>query len=412
MSLPRPRRAIAAVAPVALAATLLAACSSDAEPGPTVDAAAASDGGTADGDAESALLAACGPELTAQLPWWPGVDYAFLFQLIGSDGEIDADENSYSGEIGDTGVTLEIRAGGPAAGFQRPQALVYQDDSIDVIVDSGGDQVGLAAGQPTVSVFSYYDTYPVVLIWGAEEWDFQSLEEIKDSGATVLAYGGASYVTALEQAGKLDPEQVDPSFDGSPARFVAEGGRIVQQDYITTGPYLLENVVEEWGRPVDFISVHEDFPVYGTTLQVRSDRLEELTPCLTELVPLVQQAAVDYALDPSDTNAALVELTNSLDGVAVQLTDELLAASNAAQIRYGLVQNGTDGTLGSFDLDRVRSNIDLLRGVYEANGVEVPEDLSPADLVTNEFLDPSISLPDDVPVPDVDLPTDVPGLGR
>src|SRR5690606_17825582 len=133
------------------------------------------------------------------------------------------------------------------------------------------------------------------------------------------------------------------------------------------------------------------------------------TPCLTELVPLVQQAAVDYALDPSDTNAALVELTNSLDGVAVQLTDELLAASNAAQIRYGLVQNGTDGTLGSFDLDRVRSNIDLLRGVYEANGVEVPEDLSPADLVTNEFLDPSISLPDDVPVPDVDLPTDVPG---
>jgi hypothetical protein len=158
MSLPRPRRAIAAVAPVALAAALLAACSSDAEPGPTVDAAAASDGGTADGDAESALLAACGPELTAQLPWWPGVDYAFLFQLIGSDGEIDADENSYSGEIGHTGVTLEIRAGGPAAGFQRPQALVYQDDSIGAVgVEQGVRAMGALelcgadrVGQPPV----------------------------------------------------------------------------------------------------------------------------------------------------------------------------------------------------------------------------------------------------------------------
>lgn len=409
--MPRSRRTAVASAAAVVATALLAGCSAASADSPSSAASSAAPSGSSSSSASASLLAACGKAVTVQLPWWPGVDYAFLFQLIGSHGTVDADNNSYSGPIGDTGVTLTLRAGGPAAGFQRTQALAYQDDSIDFIVDSEGDQVGLTGTQPTVSVFSYYDTYPVVLEWGTDEWKFRSLQDIKASGATILAYGTASYLSALEHAGSIDAAQVDPSFDGSPARFVAAEGKIVQQDYITTGPYLLEHVIKDWGKPVHLLSVNKDFPVYGTTLQVRSDRLEEKRACLTEFVPLLQQASVDYAQHPADTNTALVTLTHALKGVSVQLTDELLTASNAAQLKYGLVRNGADGTFGSFDLARVQSNIDLLTPAFLAEGAKLKDGTKPADIATNEFLDPSITLPADVPVPANTLPDDVPGLG-
>ncbi len=387
------------------AAALLAltACSSGAAGGsPTADGTPAATGG-------STLAAACGDTVDVQLPWWPGVDYAFLFQLIDGEGTVDTDENTYSGEIGDTGVELRLRSGGPAAGYQSGQSVYYQDPDIDLVVEAQDGQVALAGDLPTVSVFSYYDTYPVVLLWGEQSWDFRSLADIRASGVPVLAYGTSSYVTALEQSGDLDPAQVDGSFDGSPSRFVAEDGAIVQQDYITTAPYLYEHATEAWGKPIELLSLNSAYPIYQTTLQVRSDRLESYAPCLTELVPLVQQAAVDYALDPARTNAVLADYTAQLPGVGVVLDTDLLQSANAAQLKYGLVRNGVDGTLGSFDLDRVQDEIDLLTPAFESAGTEVP-DLTPEDIATNRFLDPSIALPADVPVPDNDLPDDVPGL--
>lgn len=386
----------------AAALVALTACSSAASP-------AGSGSVPTDASSAGALAGACGDTVDVQLPWWPGVDYAFLFQLIDGEGTVDTDENVYSGEIGDTGVELRLRSGGPAAGYQTGQSVYYQDPDIDLVVEAQDGQVSLAGDLPTVSVFSYYDTYPVIFLWGDESWDFRSLADVRASGAPVLAYGSSSYVTALEQSGDLDPAQVDGSFDGSPSRFVAEDGALIQQDYITTAPYLYEHATDAWGKPIRFLSLNSAYPVYQTTLQVRSDRLESYGPCLTELVPLVQQAAVDYALDPARTNEVLADYTAQLPGVSVVLDADLLQSANAAQLKYGLVRNGTDGTFGSFDLGRVQDEIDLLTPAFEAAGTEVP-DLAPEDIATNQFLDPAIALPDDVPVPENDLPDDVPGL--
>lgn len=391
---------VGALGTAALAA--LTACSSATSPagsGPAETSATAT----------SELAEACGDTVDVQLPWWPGVDYAFLFQLIDGEGTVDTDENVYSGEIGDTGVQLRLRSGGPAAGYQTGQSVYYQDPDIDLVVEAQDGQVSQAGDLPTVSVFSYYDTYPVVFLWGDPAWDFQSLADVRASGAPVLVYGSSSYVTALEQSGDLDPAQVDGSFDGSPARFVAEDGAIIQQDYITTAPYLYQHATDAWNKPVKLLSLNSAYPIYQTTLQVRSDRLESYSPCLTELVPLVQQAAVDYALDPSRTNTVLADYTAQLPGVSVVLDADVLQSANAAQLTYGLVRNGTDGTFGSFDLGRVQDEIDLLTPALRASGVDVP-DLAPEDIATNQFLDPSIALPDDVPVPENDLPADVPGL--
>ncbi len=65
-------------------------------------------------------------------------------------------------------------------------------------------------------------------------------------------------------------------------------------------------------------------------------------------------------------------------------------------INDGLISNGPNDTLGDFDLDRVNDLIEICRPVYAALGQEPPADLTADDIVTNEFIDPSIGLPADL----------------
>ena len=57
-----------------------------------------------------------------------------------------------------------------------------------------------------------------------------------------------------------------------------------------------------------------------------------------------------------------------------------------------LVANSPDGTLGSFDMDRVNEFIAKALPVYEAAGAKLKDGLTVDDLVTNEYIDPSIHL--------------------
>jgi hypothetical protein len=57
-----------------------------------------------------------------------------------------------------------------------------------------------------------------------------------------------------------------------------------------------------------------------------------------------------------------------------------------------LVANSPDGTLGSFDLDRVTKFIETATPVYSATGAVLKEGLTPADIVTNKYIDSSITL--------------------
>ena len=58
----------------------------------------------------------------------------------------------------------------------------------------------------------------------------------------------------------------------------------------------------------------------------------------------------------------------------------------------GLVANGPDSTVGNFDMDRVNSLIELAIPVYTALGQAPKDGLKADDIVTNEFIDPSIGL--------------------
>jgi hypothetical protein len=103
---------------------------------------------------------------------------------------------------------------------------------------------------------------------------------------------------------------------------------------------------------------------------------------------MIQQAQVDYINDPKPTNDALVKIADAI-GDGPPITADANADAVKVMIDKKLVGNGPDETLGNFDLERVNGTIEQMKPIWGAD-VEIPEDLSAEDLVTNEFIDTSI----------------------
>jgi hypothetical protein len=105
------------------------------------------------------------------------------------------------------------------------------------------------------------------------------------------------------------------------------------------------------------------------------------------VVPVMQQAAVDYANDPARVNAMVIDAVAQYDDFWVY--DEGVAEySIDTQVELGLVGNGPDATLGNMELDRVQTVIDQMTDA----GMDVMEGLTADDIVTNEFIDEKVGL--------------------
>ena len=349
---------------------------------------------TAGGEAGGAGLASCPSPIVLQTDWFPEPEHGALYQLVDLDaGELDAGAGRFTAPLlADPSVSVEIRAGGPFIGFQNSTSLMYQDDTIFAGYVSTDEAVRNSGELPTVAVVAPLEKNPQILMWDPEDYQFETFANIGESEATVLYFEGGSFMDYLVGAGFIRPEQLDGSYDGSPARFVVEEG-LVQQEFVTQAPYWYEFEVAEWMKPIDFLLIHDSgFELYTQTLALRPDILEANTECLTALVPLVQQAQIDYVNDPVAVNTKIVEIDVDLQSFFT-ITPERSAFVTEQLLAHELVANGGDDTLGNFDLDRVQSVIDILVPIYtEANVTTADLDVTPEDLVTNEFVDPSIGL--------------------
>lgn len=365
---------------LALAAlVLLTACS----PTPSAPAAPAAQ--------PSGLTGVCPDPLVVQTNWWPEPDHALFYQLIGPNGRISTDKNTYSGPLGSTRLTLEIRAGGPAIGFQSVTAQLYSDDSILLGLVGTNEQVGSSASQPTRAVLAWYNRNPLIFFWGNPEWHFQSVADIGAAGVPVLAFESATYIDVLEAKGLLKKAQVDTSYTGDPARFVAADGEIVSQGFVTTEPYVYEHEVKAWLKPVKFLLLDKEFPIYQNAVAIRADKVEANRACLQALVPLLQRAAIDYIKNPEPVNGVLVNFSMHTKG-GTRISAAGAADAVKRMVDLGIVGNGADGVYGSFDSARVQSLIADLMPALQARGKVVRAGLQAADLVTNEFLDRGIKL--------------------
>jgi hypothetical protein len=341
---------------------------------------------------DTPLKGICPDNVIVQTNWYPEPDHGYVYQLIGPNGTVDGAKLTYKGPLANTGVQLEIRAGGPAIGFQQVSAILAQDDSILLGYVGTDEAIQNSVTAPTIAVFANYDKNPQAWVWGNPDWDFKSTAEIGAAGVKVLAFEGSTYLDVFTAAGLLKEEQIDTSYQGGPSRFVAEDGNVVQQAFVTSEPYAYENEVPEWNKPVKFLLV-EEFNVYQSALSVRADKLDSNRACLEKLIPIFQQGLVDYIGNPGPINDAIVKYVAAIEGGGFVMSAGQAADSAKKQLELGLVSNGDNETVGDFDDARVQKLIDDIVPVFTGQNKPVKPNLAPADIVTNEFLDETIGLP-------------------
>ncbi|WP_440708371.1 ABC transporter substrate-binding protein [Herbiconiux sp. YIM B11900] len=385
-------RLILATGLAVTAAVSLAACSSGSS---------ATTGSTSSADltigSTDLAAAGCPAKVVIQTDWNPEAEHGHLYQLLGDDYTIDSENKTVSGPLmsgGEyTGVDVEIRAGGPAIGFQTVSSQMYTDPDILLGYVSTDEAIQLSADMPTTAVFAPLDIGPTMIMWDPETYpDAKTVQDVVAAGATVRYFGGSAYMEYLMAAGIIPESQTDGSYDGTPASFVAAGGKDAQQGFASAEPYIYENEVESWGKPVDYQLINDlGYPIYYGPISVRSEDVTAQADCLKALVPVMQQAEVDFYDSPQQTVDLILELVKDYDTGWVY-TQGVADYSIDTALSIGLVGNGPNGTLGDFEDQRVSDVFDKIVPVFEGLGTAPAEGLTPADIYTNEFIDTSIGL--------------------
>jgi hypothetical protein len=385
---------------MALGATALLAAGCGSSDDDSSDSAAATTAATtttaAAADSSASLKGICPDTVVVQTDWNPESDHSEVYALASPDGTYNKSKKSYTAPLiaggKDTGVKIEIRAGGPATGFQSPTQQMYVDKDILLGYVNTDESIQNSKKLPTVSVIAPRENWAQVLIYDPSHYDFKTIADIGKTDTKVLYFKANVYMDYLVGAGILKKSQVDSSYDGKPARFVTSGGKLVQQGFITAEPWQYENQVKAWKKPVATLKISDSgYPNYGETIAVRKDDVTAKAACLKKLVPMIQQAQVDYAKDPSTANGIIVKAVEEYNNGWVYPA-ALADYAAKAQVDNDIISNGADDTLGNIDEARVQKMIDIVSPIYKKNHITIADGLTPADLFTNEFIKQGIGL--------------------
>jgi hypothetical protein len=225
-----------------------------------------------------------------------------------------------------------------------------------------------------------------MIMWDPAQYDIQKPEDIKATGATVLHFPGVAYIDYMIGKGYMTADQSNPSYDGSDAKWVAEGGSVFQQGFATNEVFKYENQIA-WkdGAPADvsFYTVGElGFDNYPAAITMLQSRAEELDACLTLLVPKMQQAWIDFYNDPTPVMDAMITINETHDGFW-GLSADLNAAGIALLEEKEIGANSPDGTYCSLDPAKVQAMYDLLSPIFAEQGVTIGDD--PTTMYTNKY---------------------------
>jgi hypothetical protein len=386
----RPHHHRGRLLPAALALALLAGACTSPSGGDTNQAPPAA-------NAALNLKGVCPDPVVVQSSWFPQAEHGAVYQLLGAGYRVDSAHKRVTGPLvvngKSTGVRLELRAGGPAVGNQTAAALMYQDPSITMGMMNPDQIIQLSKDQPVIGVVAPMELDPQIILWDPKAHpDWHTIADIGQTTTKVLYFQGGTYMDYLLGSGILRRSQVDGSYDGSPAAFVASGGKIAVQAYATNEPYTYQHEIPAWGKPVAYQLVYDTgYPNYANVLAVRSDRRASLDGCLHRLVPLLQQAQVDFMAKPGPAIDLMVKLDGAYKtGFVYSKGNAEFAVQQMRQL--GIVANGGDPTLGNFDTGRLDRLIQIVTPIFAGQRKPIRPGLGPVDVATNAYTDPAIGL--------------------
>ncbi|MGW4356244.1 ABC transporter substrate-binding protein [Nocardia sp. NPDC004582] len=382
-----PLRRLGVAALAALSVVTAAACSDSSSDAPAVALPAA--------PPEQQLAGVCPATVVVQLQWEPETDSGPIFGLLGPGYRVDADNSAVTGPLvvdgKDTGVKLEIRAGGPAIGFQTVPSQMYVDPAVTLGLTHSEQAIAAAATQPVVAVTTLLRNSPQMLMWDPKTHpDWKGIADIGKSAAPVVVSQGQLYPDWLVDRGLLKATQIDASYDNSPSRFVADP-TFAQQGFANSEPYVYQHEVRAWNKPVAYQLLRDvGYEGYARTVTVRADKLNELRPCLRRLVPMIQRATARFEADPQHVDDVVVDVV-AKSPKFTPYSAELAAFGSRVLIDNGLIGPESDGVIGSFDTARVQRVIDAFTPILRRGGAAVPAGLTANDLVTTEFIDKTVT---------------------
>ena len=370
-------------------ALALAACGGSDTAAPDTTAAAAT--------GVDLVAAGCPATVSIQTDWNPEAEHGNLYQLVGPGYTVDKAKLRVTGDLmaggKTTGVKVEIRAGGPAIGYSQVTAELYKDPSILLGFTSTDEAVAHSTDFPTQAVVAPFNINPQIIMWDPNTYpDVKTIGDLKATGAKVRYFDGAAYMDYFTSTGILDKKQVDGTYDGAPASFIAAGGKDTQQGFGTAEPYAYKNLFKDWMKDVGYQYIHDaGWTAYAQSLGGTPANIAKYDTCLKALVPVIQQAAVDYVAAPDTANAIVVDaVTQYNNGWTYDAGQGKAAVAKMQEDK--LVANSPDGTLGSFDMDRVTKFIATATPVFTSTGAKVKDGLVAEDIVTNKYINPAIKL--------------------
>lgn len=375
-------------------ALVLAACGS----GGTTAAPAAPAAAAAPAGGPLDLKAAGCPEtVVMQQDWQPEAEHGAMYSLVGPGYTVDTNTKSVTGPLVaqgvDTGVKVEVRAGGPNTGFKPIPALMYADDKITFGAVNTDDAIVQASKQlPTVAVTSQMTVSPQILMWDPASYPgMTTIKEVAATGATIVT-SGEVLPALLESQGVMKKSQSDQSYDGSPSRFVSDP-KIVQQGFATAEPFIYQNEIAQWKKPIaSEVFANYGYSIYPEPLAVRADKVAALTPCLTKLVPVMQRAQVDFLKNPAATNDLIVKLVEQYQ-TGWTYSAGVAAFSVKTQVEGKFVTNDpASGVFGKLDPKRMSDTVARFVPLLQSAGTVTGPAPTAESLYTNQFIDDSIKM--------------------
>ena len=349
-------------------------------------------GTVASASSKGALAAAgCPNPLLIQTSWFPEITKLGSYAIVGPHGKVDTTHGIYYGTVG--GVTVQVASGGPYQGTQNDVSELYLNPSVFMSDVTSTTQIVDYAQHRTVAVMAPLQGTPLGMIWDPGTYQFTSIKTVGTSGATILKAGETASTDLLTVQGIIKSTQWTYSYDGSPAKFVASGGKDVIADFIDEAPYSYDHFPAWSGKPkLKYLPITQYVNTYGTSLVMKPSTMRKYSKCLHTLIPMMQQSVVKLLKNPKPMSNALINEAKALNSLS-PITTGLNNFTLKTIAQFKILANGSDGVYGSFTGNRLTKAIKNLGPVASFEHVKLQQGLKANQLFTNKFLDKHIHLP-------------------